>query len=214
MVIFTAIYARMSRKIFQNPLLQFKPYPLISYSGLPFVFIFVSPIPVLLVFLLMNTAITIQAIAFPWVLCKVLAIDKLFTLWAIFLGHSIKLKRLWPFKHTNILKGCCLPQLRHRPTNSRACGIRTRDFSFERAAAWPLAQRPITSIVCPEDFLEYQLLIEADCPSSARRRKYRDKCRSLRFAANAAKNNPLSQRTKGDVFSETRSWQSARETWW
>ena len=55
------------------------------------------------------------------------------------------------------------------------------------------------------------LLIESDCPSSARRRKYCDKCRSLRFAANAAP-NPLGQRTKGELFSATRSWQSARSS--
>ena len=54
------------------------------------------------------------------------------------------------------------------------------------------------------------LSIEADCPSSARRRKYCDKCRSLRFAANASKNNPLIQRTKGEVFSARKNWQSAR----
>src|SRR5262245_1261163 len=90
-VTFTTINARMSRKIFQNPSLHFKPYPLISYSGFLFVFIFVSPIPVLLVFFLMNTAITIQAITFCRVLCKVPDIDKLLTFWAIFLGHSVKL---------------------------------------------------------------------------------------------------------------------------
>jgi len=56
------------------------------------------------------------------------------------------------------------------------------------------------------------LPIEADCPSSARRRKYCDKCRSLRFAALAAKNNPISQRTKGEVFSARKSWQSARSS--
>jgi hypothetical protein len=56
------------------------------------------------------------------------------------------------------------------------------------------------------------LLIESDCPSSARRRKYCDKCRSLRFAANAVKGNPMNQRTKGEVFSANRSWQSARNS--
>jgi hypothetical protein len=33
------------------------------------------------------------------------------------------------------LKDRCLLPLGHRPINSRAGGIRTRDFSFERAAA-------------------------------------------------------------------------------
>ena len=53
------------------------------------------------------------------------------------------------------------------------------------------------------------LLIESRCPASARRRKYCDKCRSLRFAARMAA-NPLSQRTKGELFSAARNWQSAR----
>jgi hypothetical protein len=51
-------------------------------------------------------------------------------------------------------------------------------------------------------------LIEVACPADARRRKYCDKCRSLRFASRIA--NPLSQRTKGELFSARRSWQSAR----